>query len=60
MRSVGDTAVGGGVDSVRVDAASTPSASDFATCVRESMMAMTFHAPPNGRVTFTLPLDFAP
>lgn len=57
---LGDTSVGGVVDSVRVDAASTLSAPDFVTCVRESMMAMTFHAPPNGSVTFTLPLDFAP
>jgi hypothetical protein len=56
----GDSAVGGVVDSVDVDAGASLAQNDFITCVRESMMAMTFKAPPNGRVTFTLPLEFSP
>jgi hypothetical protein len=56
----GDPSVGGVVDSVDVDAGATLAQNDFITCVRESMMAMTFKAPPGGRVTFTLPLEFSP
>lgn len=56
----GDSAVGGVVDSVDVDAGATLAQNDFITCVRESMMAMTFKAPPGGHVTFTLPMEFSP
>ena len=59
---VGDEAVGGVVDEVTVSPESTLDDSDLVSCLRESMMAMMFRAPPRGsrKVDFTLPLDFAP
>lgn len=56
----GDPRVGGVVDAVEVDPASTLDDSEFRLCMRESMFATVFDAPPGGEVTFTYPLDLSP
>ena len=59
---LGNPAVGGIVDDVTLDPTSTLTDPDFVTCMRESMLAMVFKAPPSGhdRVTFTIPMDLSP
>lgn len=59
---VGDTSVGGVVDEVELGDDTTLTDEAFTTCVRESMMAMVFDAPPDGRgkLTFSYPFEFAP
>ncbi|MFV8749629.1 AgmX/PglI C-terminal domain-containing protein [Nannocystaceae bacterium ST9] len=58
---LGDPEVGGVVDEVEVGDESTLASEFVRECVRESMMAVNFDAPPEGgRVDVTYPLAFAP
>jgi hypothetical protein len=59
---VGDRSVGGVVDAVELAPDSALTDERFTTCMRESMMAVVFDAPPagKGRVTFKYPLELAP
>jgi hypothetical protein len=59
---VGDPSVGGVVDSVESRPESTLRDEGFLTCLRESLYAIRFAAPPDGEeeVTFTVPMEFAP
>jgi hypothetical protein len=58
---VGDRAVGGVVDSVQVNSESTITDPEALTCLVESMMALSFDAPPEGheRVEFDYPFEFS-
>ncbi|MEO8878752.1 MAG: AgmX/PglI C-terminal domain-containing protein [Polyangiaceae bacterium] len=61
FRIVGDRRVGGVVDSAEVDPETTIQGDEFLTCVKESMMAVSFDAPPNdGHVDVTYPILFSP
>lgn len=62
VRIVGDSSVGGVVDSVELAADSNLRDEELLTCVRESMYAVQFDAPPGGQgeVTFTFPLTLSP
>ncbi|MES1177842.1 MAG: hypothetical protein ABUL62_26190 [Myxococcales bacterium] len=55
---VGDEAVGGVVDSVEVDKDSTIVDPEFVTCLRESMYALSFAAPPARRASRHLRVSF--
>jgi hypothetical protein len=59
---VGDSRVGGVVQDVEIDPASTLDDPEFRLCMRESMFATVFDAPPGGEgeVTFTYPLQLSP
>jgi len=59
---VGDTRVGGVVDSAEIDPTSNLVDQEMSTCVKESMMSVAFDAPPEGRslVTVTYPIEFSP
>jgi hypothetical protein len=58
----GERAVGGVVDSVELGPDSTVQDEAFATCIRESMYAVEFDAPPDGheQIDFTYPVMFVP
>ncbi|MEO7113223.1 MAG: AgmX/PglI C-terminal domain-containing protein [Polyangiaceae bacterium] len=61
FKIVGDKRVGGVVDSVETDPETTMHDDPFLQCVQESMMAVSFDAPPNdGSVTVKYPLIFSP
>jgi len=57
---VGHPAVGGVVDSVQLDSGSTLDDPQLTTCLVESMLALSFGAPPDGqeRVEFVYPFEF--
>jgi hypothetical protein len=58
---VGDPSVGGVVDSVNITPGSSLQDEELMTCMRESMLAMEFGAPPEGapQVDFSLPISFS-
>jgi hypothetical protein len=61
FRIVGDKSVGGVVDQAALGDASDLREHDFAECMTESMMSVTFNAPPGDReVTVTYPIVFSP
>ena len=61
FRVIGDKSVGGVVDEVRVLGDTTLDDAELQTCVRESMMAVTFDAPPDDEgMTVVYPLLFSP
>jgi hypothetical protein len=61
FRIVGDPKVGGVVDDAKLLDGSSIDDTEFRTCVRESMMSVTFDAPPEGgAVTVTYPIEFSP
>jgi hypothetical protein len=58
---VGDAETGGIVESVELTEGTTLADPEFAYCVRESLLSLSFAPPPNdGWVTVTYPLDFSP
>ncbi len=60
FKIVGDRRVGGVVDSADVDPSSTIQDETFLTCVKESMMAVSFDAPADDKaVTVAYPLVFS-
>jgi len=60
FRILGDRKVGGVVDDVEVTDDSTLEDEDMRTCVRESMMSVSFDPPPNdGEVTVRYPIIFS-
>ncbi|HEX7667511.1 MAG TPA: AgmX/PglI C-terminal domain-containing protein [Polyangiaceae bacterium] len=57
----GDRRVGGVVDSTEEDPATTMHDEQFSTCMKESMMSVSFDAPPkDGKVDVTYPIEFSP
>lgn len=62
FRIVGDRRVGGVVDTAYADDAGTLTDPEFSRCMTESMMSITFDAPPgkSGQVTVTYPIEFSP
>jgi hypothetical protein len=60
-RIVGSSKIGGVVDEANVVDGTSIDDAEFRTCVTESMMSVTFDAPPNdGEVTVTYPIEFSP
>ena len=58
---VGDAETGGIVESAELVQGTTLSDPDFAYCVNQSLMSVSFDPPPNdGWVTVTYPMDFSP
>ena len=58
---LGDRKVGGVVDHVTLTDDTTLDDAELQTCMRESMMSVSFDAPPDdGEVTVVYPIDFAP
>lgn len=62
FKIVGDRRVGGVVDSADVDPETTMKDDDeFVTCMKESMMAVSFDAPPDDKpITVKYPISFSP
>jgi hypothetical protein len=61
FRIVGDRKIGGVVDQANVGDASDMAEPDFVKCMTESMMSVTFDAPPGGgQVTVNYPFVFTP
>jgi hypothetical protein len=61
FRIIGDRKVGGVVDETKLLDGTTLTDPEMQTCVQESMMSVSFDAPPGDReVTVTYPLDFSP
>jgi hypothetical protein len=62
VKVVGDTRVGGVVQEVEIQPESTIADAELRLCMRESMFATVFDAPPGGEgeLTFTYPVDVAP
>ncbi|HEX3344078.1 MAG TPA: AgmX/PglI C-terminal domain-containing protein [Polyangiaceae bacterium] len=61
FRILGDKKVGGVVDEAHMTEDTTIDDAEMQTCVRESMMSVSFDAPPNdGEVTVVYPIDFSP
>jgi hypothetical protein len=61
FRIIGDHKVGGVVDDAKLTDQTTITDPEFQTCVRESMMAVSFDAPPNdGEITVVYPILFSP
>ena len=63
FRIVGDKRVGGVVDqaSLSLGDGGAPSDPEFERCMTESMMSVSFDAPPNGgEVTVKYPIELAP
>ncbi len=61
FRISGDRRVGGVVESAEEDPQTTLTDEKFSTCMRESMMAVSFDAPPrDGHVDVTYPIEFSP
>jgi hypothetical protein len=60
FRILGDRKVGGVVDEAKMMDDTTITDPEFQTCVRESMMSVSFAAPPNdGEVTVVYPITFS-
>jgi hypothetical protein len=58
---VGDAETGGIVEFVELDDGTTLSDPEFAYCVTESLLSVSFVPPPkDGWVTITYPIDFSP
>jgi hypothetical protein len=58
---LGDHKVGGVVDDAKLTDETTLADPELQTCVRESMMAVSFDAPPNdGEITVVYPILFSP
>jgi hypothetical protein len=58
---VGDESVGGIVESAELDPSSTLAEPEFVTCMRESLLSVTFVPPAHGgRVTVTYPFVLSP
>ena len=58
---VGDESVGGIVESAELDPTSTLDEAELVTCMRESLLSVTFPPPPKGgRVTVTYPFELSP
>jgi len=61
FRIIGDHKVGGVVDDATLTDQTTITDPEFQTCVRESMMSVSFDAPPNdGEITVVYPILFSP
>jgi hypothetical protein len=61
FRIIGDRKVGGVVDEARLTDETTLDDAEMQTCVRESMMAVSFDAPPEDReITVIYPIVFSP
>jgi hypothetical protein len=62
FKIVGDPSVGGVVEDADFGAESTLKDEEMATCVRESLMTVTFDKPPSGGgfVTVKYPIAFSP
>jgi hypothetical protein len=61
FRIIGDRKVGGVVDEAKLVDGTTIDDREMQTCIRESMMSVSFEAPPHDReVTVVYPIDFAP
>jgi hypothetical protein len=61
FRIIGDQKVGGVVDETKLLDGTTLADPEMQTCVRESMMSVSFDAPPGDReVTVVYPIDFSP
>ncbi len=61
FRIVGDRRVGGVVDSADIDPSSTLADDDLSLCMKESMMSVSFDAPPDDKpVTIKYPLELSP
>lgn len=61
FRILGDPKIGGVVDDVKLSDGTTIDDKEMQTCMRESMMSVTFDAPPEGgEVTVVYPIRFSP
>jgi hypothetical protein len=61
FRIIGDRKVGGVVDEARMTDDTTIADPELQTCVRESLMSVSFDAPPDdGEVTVVYPIRFSP
>ena len=61
FRIVGDRRVGGVVDSSEIDPSSTIQDEELSTCMKESMMAVSFDAPPDDKaITVKYPIVLSP
>jgi hypothetical protein len=61
FRIIGDRKVGGVVDEAKLVDGTSIDDGEMQTCVRESMMSVSFDAPPHdGEVTVVYPIEFAP
>ncbi len=61
FRILGDPKIGGVVDDVKLSDGTTLDDKEMQTCLRESMMSVTFDAPPEGgEVTVVYPVRFSP
>jgi hypothetical protein len=61
FRVIGDKKVGGVVDDTRLEEGTTIADPEMQTCVRESMMSVSFDAPPEGGgLTVVYPIEFSP
>ncbi len=61
FRILGDHKIGGVVDDAKLTDETTLVDPELQTCVRESMMAVSFDAPPNdGEITVVYPIAFSP
>jgi len=61
FRVIGDKKVGGVVDETKIMADTTLDDPEMQTCVKESMMSVSFDAPPDdGEVTVVYPIVFSP
>ena len=58
---LGDPKIGGVVDDVKLSKGTTIDDNEMQTCLRESMMSVTFDAPPGSEsVTVVYPITFSP
>jgi hypothetical protein len=61
FKVIGDKKVGGVVDEVKLLDGTTLDDAEMQTCVRESMMSVSFDAPPgDGELTVIYPIEFSP
>jgi hypothetical protein len=61
FRVIGDHKVGGVVDEAKLLDGTTIADPEMQTCVRESMMSVSFDAPPqDGELTVVYPIEFSP
>jgi hypothetical protein len=61
FRVIGDHKVGGVVDEAKLIDGTTIGDPEMQTCVRESMMSVSFDAPPqDGELTVVYPIEFSP
>jgi hypothetical protein len=61
FRIIGDRKVGGVVDEVKIMGDTTLDDPEMQTCVKESMMSVSFDAPPDdGKLSVVIPITFSP